>query len=121
MASDPDVLNAIHPLYLSISDPEDDSRSEVLSFDGYDMFGLVDNPDEIVFAHTDHHEKAPASSFRPGLDSGGDAQDSSDDVISLDWDSDDEAETSSNDVIHMYPNSNHSDTSSVGLVCHLTC
>ena len=97
------------------------SRARRKNRNRYDMFGLVDNPNEIVFAHTDHHEKALASSFRPGLDSGGDAQDLLDDVISLDWDSDDEAETSSNDVIHMYPNSNHSDTSSVGLVCHLTC
>ena len=48
MDSDPNALNDVLPSYSDFSDPNDDSGSDMLSFDEY--VGLVDNPDEIVFA-----------------------------------------------------------------------
>ena len=100
MVSEPE--NDIHPSYITISEPEDDNGLEVLSFDEDDMFGLVDNPDEIiVIADSDDDTQASFEDVPVDPDSEGDGQASVDDVISLDLDSDDEAQTSLHDVISL--------------------
>jgi|ERR1700677_239247 hypothetical protein len=124
MVSDPNVLNDAHRSYISISDPEEDNGSEVLSFDEDDMFELVDNPDEIVVTCPDSDDNSDTQpSFDnvslADLDSDGDGQASVDDVISLNRDFDDKAQTSLHDVILPYLDSEHdSKTRSAGLVCH---
>ena len=99
MGPDPDVLHD-DPSYLSHSDPEDETGSEAQSFDEYDMFGLDDNPDEIVFARPDSRD---ASIAPPNLDPDGDAQPSVGGVYSLNWDSNDKNGTSLDDVIKTCP------------------
>ena len=100
MGPDPDVLRD-DPSYLSCySDPEDDNGSEAHSFDEYDMFGLDDNPDEIVFVRPDSPD---GSITPPDLDPDGDGQLSVGGVHLLNWGSNDKAGTSLDDVIKTCP------------------
>ncbi|KAN0141495.1 hypothetical protein V8E53_000740 [Lactarius tabidus] len=87
MESNPDTCDEYaHPLYTSISDPEEEDGSEVQSFNEDDMFGL-ENPDDIVYS-----------------DSDGKAQTSLDDVIPAHLDSAHNSQTLSvglfDDFIH---------------------
>ncbi|KAN0125449.1 hypothetical protein V8E53_015475 [Lactarius tabidus] len=123
MESDPDTCDEYaHPLYTSISDPEEEDGSEVQSFDEDDMFGL-ENPDDIVCArpesNSNSNSESPACLYDivpVDLDSANNVPTLVDDVIYLDSDSDGEAQTSLDDVIPAHLDSAHnSQTSSVGL------
>ena len=120
MNSDPDTLNNVLPSYSDFSDPDDDSGSDVLSFDEYDMFGLVDNPDDIVFTCPDLPQVSSFDNIiSPNLDPNSDAQASVDDVTFPESESDDEAETSLAGVIKTCPTSTDgSEASSIRLVRH---
>ena len=109
MGPDPDVLHD-DPSYLSYSDHEDGTGLEAHSFDEYDMFGLDDNPDEIVFACPDSPD---GSITPPDPDPNCDGQPSVGGVHSLNWDSDDKAGTSLDDVIKMCPGDSEAE-----VVCH---
>jgi hypothetical protein len=124
MESDPDITKALshvvdwnqfdHVTYTSISDPEENDGSDVLSFDEDDMFAL-DNHDDIVFPRLDPDENTHTSfnefisadrdsddktnTFQndvntAGRDSGNDVQTSSDDLFRTNLDSDDNAQSS---------------------------
>ena len=119
MDSNPDALNDVLPSYSDFSDPNDDSRSDMLSFDKYDMFGLVDNPNEIVFACPNTSHVSSIDDMTSDPDPSGDAPASMGDVMSVELGSDDGAETSLARVINTCPTStNDSEASSVELVHH---
>lgn len=117
MESDPNILNDIHNSYRSLSDPEDDdSASEVQSLDAYDMLDLVDNPDEIIFSRSEINDIVPITDD--------DAWASEDDVIFLERNPEDQAEAppaeTSLHVIQCLDSDHCPETSSLGLVCHLS-